>query len=256
MYSRPSASQMRLPSPRSMKGGTPPTARKARTGEFTPPGMILRERSNNRSFFEAMCSEHRCKLPRAVLDVFGIEQGADHCDRIDTCIDQGLSVVTRDPSDRHDGAAKTRLGIAIQRERRAHRAGLGRGSKRAAERDVVCAGVTSGHGELEIVVAGGAQDLGRSEALARRSDRPVLAPEVQPVGPDRFGELEIVVDDERNARCTAQCEQRPALLAPQKGIRGFAAVLDDARPAGEGERYLSCELRGAALVGGDRVKAP
>src|SRR5215831_11744262 len=225
MYSRASASQMRLPSPRSMKGGTPPTARKARTGEFTPPGMILRERSNNRSFFEVMCSEHRCKLSRAMLDVFGIEQSADHCDRIDACVDQGLGVVTRDPADRHDGAVETRLGLAKQRERRADRVGLGRGSKRAAERDIVCAGVTSGHGESELVVAGGAQDLGRSEALARRSDRPVLATEVQPVGTDRLGELEIVVDDERNARRTAQREQRPALLAPQEGIRGFAPVL-------------------------------
>src|SRR5215467_10823498 len=158
MYSRESASQMRLPSPRSMKGGTPPTARKARTGELTPPGMILRERSNNRSFFEAICSEHRCKLPRAVLDVFGIEQVADHCDRIDAYIDQGLGVVARDPADRDDGAAETRLGLAIQRERRADRAGLGPGSKRAAERDVVRTEFTSGHGESELVVAGGAQD--------------------------------------------------------------------------------------------------
>src|SRR2546425_1058119 len=31
---------MREPCACSMKGGVPPTARKARTGEFTPPGMI------------------------------------------------------------------------------------------------------------------------------------------------------------------------------------------------------------------------
>src|SRR5579864_5424894 len=39
MYSLPSASHMREPSPRTMNGGSPPTARKARTGEFTPPGI-------------------------------------------------------------------------------------------------------------------------------------------------------------------------------------------------------------------------
>src|SRR5579872_1520826 len=39
MYSLPSASHMREPSPRTMKGGSPPTARKARTGESTPPGI-------------------------------------------------------------------------------------------------------------------------------------------------------------------------------------------------------------------------
>src|SRR5215831_13378994 len=109
MYARPSASQMRLPSPRSMKRGAPPTARKARTGEFTPPGMVLRERSNSSSFFDAMGSKHVRELPRALLDVLGVEQRADHGDRIDARIDQDPRVAARDPADRHDGAAESRL---------------------------------------------------------------------------------------------------------------------------------------------------
>src|SRR5574340_337630 len=44
MYWLPSASQRREPSPRTMKGGSPPTARKARTGELTPPGMTASAR--------------------------------------------------------------------------------------------------------------------------------------------------------------------------------------------------------------------
>src|SRR6516225_4137535 len=39
MYWLPSASQTCGPSPRTKKGGSPSTERKARTGEFTPPGM-------------------------------------------------------------------------------------------------------------------------------------------------------------------------------------------------------------------------
>src|SRR5215472_1725154 len=114
MYSRPSASQMRLPSPRSMKRGTPPTARKARTGEFTPPGMVLRERSNNSSFFEAMCDENRCELARALPDVFGVEQVADHGDCIDARVDEGSCVPPRDPSDRDNGTPQGCLGFAVQ----------------------------------------------------------------------------------------------------------------------------------------------
>src|SRR2546426_977840 len=38
-YERPSTSQIRAPSPRATKNGSPPTPRKARTGLFTPPGM-------------------------------------------------------------------------------------------------------------------------------------------------------------------------------------------------------------------------
>src|SRR5699024_9783366 len=46
MYALPSMSTSWLPAPWSMNGGTPPTARNARTGLFTPPGMTLRAASN------------------------------------------------------------------------------------------------------------------------------------------------------------------------------------------------------------------
>src|ERR1700741_2626826 len=44
MYSLPSTSVMHAPWPRWMIGASPPTARKARTGEFTPPGMSFSAR--------------------------------------------------------------------------------------------------------------------------------------------------------------------------------------------------------------------
>src|SRR5579859_7013281 len=46
-YSRPSASVSQGPWPETMKRGVPPTALKARTGEFTPPGVTTDARSNN-----------------------------------------------------------------------------------------------------------------------------------------------------------------------------------------------------------------
>src|SRR5215216_3889081 len=45
MYSLPSASQIRAPSPRAATIGSPPTPRNARTGEFTPPGNSSRARA-------------------------------------------------------------------------------------------------------------------------------------------------------------------------------------------------------------------
>ncbi|CAM5304096.1 hypothetical protein SALBM311S_11518 [Streptomyces alboniger] len=45
-YSRPSASVRYGPVPDTMNRGVPPTARKARTGEFTPPGVTAAARSN------------------------------------------------------------------------------------------------------------------------------------------------------------------------------------------------------------------
>ncbi len=48
-YSRPSASTTYGPWPRTMNLGVPPTARKARTGELTPPGMTAPARAINAS---------------------------------------------------------------------------------------------------------------------------------------------------------------------------------------------------------------
>src|SRR5262245_17806716 len=45
MYSRPSSATTRAPHALAMKRGSPPTARKARTGLLTPPGMTARARS-------------------------------------------------------------------------------------------------------------------------------------------------------------------------------------------------------------------
>src|SRR5439155_25509224 len=43
----PSASVSRAPCPETINRGVPPTAWNARTGEFTPPGVTVRARSNS-----------------------------------------------------------------------------------------------------------------------------------------------------------------------------------------------------------------
>src|SRR5471032_718570 len=52
MYCLPSASQKYGPCARSMNHGVPPTERNARTGEFTPPGMVFWARSKRASFLD------------------------------------------------------------------------------------------------------------------------------------------------------------------------------------------------------------
>ena len=62
MYELPSSSWRRAFSPLAMKTGSPPTPRKARTGEFTPPGNSDFARSNSRrdfsSFREGMAGSY------------------------------------------------------------------------------------------------------------------------------------------------------------------------------------------------------
>src|SRR5579863_8325349 len=59
MNSFSSASQMCEPLPRTMNGGSPPTEPKARTGEFTPPGIMLSARC---------CRRRDCSTFREVVD--------------------------------------------------------------------------------------------------------------------------------------------------------------------------------------------
>src|SRR5579863_8151377 len=58
MYPFSSASQMCDPLPRTMNGGSPPTDLNARTGEFTPPGIMLSARS---------CRRRDCSVLRDVV---------------------------------------------------------------------------------------------------------------------------------------------------------------------------------------------
>src|SRR5271156_1740410 len=59
MYSFSSASQMCEPFPRTINGGSPPTEANARTGEFTPPGIMLSARC---------CKRRDCSTFRDVVD--------------------------------------------------------------------------------------------------------------------------------------------------------------------------------------------
>src|SRR5438067_12362007 len=54
MYELPSSSWRCAFSPLAMKSGSPPTPRKARTGEFTPPGNNDFARSNSRLDFSSL----------------------------------------------------------------------------------------------------------------------------------------------------------------------------------------------------------
>src|SRR5580765_5343921 len=248
MYSRPSASHRRLPLPRTMKRGVPPTARNARTGELTPPGMTFRERSNSSSFFEVMAVEHPGEFPRAILYVRRVEQGADHGDGIGSRVDQGPRVFDGDAPDRDYRAGQAELRFPVEREGRTRSVGLGCRDKGAAEGDVIGSGGTRIRSEIEPVVAGRPQDLARPQADSRRGDGQVLAAEVQAVGAQGLGQLEVVVDDERNAHVAADREQGRALLAAQRSVRGFVSVLDQARTACESKAHFAHQRGGARLV--------
>src|SRR6266852_3740898 len=84
MYSRPSSSIKRAPRPSRKNTGVPPTARNARTGEFTPPGMSLCERSKSARLRSYMLvsgcgrSEQASERLRGRAHLGGAEERGDH----------------------------------------------------------------------------------------------------------------------------------------------------------------------------------
>src|SRR3954470_7231423 len=71
-YSWPSASVRYGPRPDTMNLGVPPTARKARTGEFTPPGVTALARANSASDAGASLAEvmpSSCRQQQAAADL-------------------------------------------------------------------------------------------------------------------------------------------------------------------------------------------
>src|SRR6478735_7013028 len=62
---------MKGPSARAMKRGVPPTARKARTGELTPPGITRCARSNSSALVDtARASDARGLVRQGLLGAF------------------------------------------------------------------------------------------------------------------------------------------------------------------------------------------
>src|SRR5579859_3735872 len=100
MYSFSSASHTCDPLPRTMNGGSPPTERKARTGEFTPPGIMDSARC---------CKRRDCSVLReVVVGINSSRQGENGCHGISFIVanlGQPLTIAARaNSSDIHQSA--------------------------------------------------------------------------------------------------------------------------------------------------------
>src|SRR6185503_4926900 len=96
MYFAPSASQTCAPLPRVKKRGVPPTARKARTGEFTPPGVTFWARSKSSTF---RVIEERSETRSSGFHIGRPEERRDHRQCIGAGVEQRLAVFDRDAAD-------------------------------------------------------------------------------------------------------------------------------------------------------------
>src|SRR5260221_13310029 len=90
MYSRPSSSTRRAPRPSRKNTGVPPTARNARTGELTPPGISRWDRSNS-SLLRSYMGIRGCEAVekarergRCAAHVGVIEKRRDHREHLRT----------------------------------------------------------------------------------------------------------------------------------------------------------------------------
>src|SRR5258708_37240596 len=112
MYSRPSSSTRCAPCPSRKKTGVPPTARNARTGELTPPGISCCERSKRARLRSCITAFSRCgfvearERARGALDVGRLEERRDHGEQVGAGLHHARSIVDRDAADRRYGEAR------------------------------------------------------------------------------------------------------------------------------------------------------
>src|SRR5947199_1997981 len=93
MYSLPSASQIREPCPRTMNGGSLSTALKARTGEFTPPGITCSAR---------FCRRRDSSSLRDILGIFLVIDGPSQSQKLLTAEFAEDREVRREKDTRND----------------------------------------------------------------------------------------------------------------------------------------------------------
>src|SRR5207237_3921014 len=131
MYSRASSSRTRAPRPSRKNTGVPPTAPNARTGEFTPPGMSSRDRSNSARLVSYIVSvgrrEQQRQRARRGADIVRIENGGNDGEHVGAGGDDAGRVVRRDAADRGDRKSREALCLGEVRRR-------GAGSDRLAAR--------------------------------------------------------------------------------------------------------------------------
>src|SRR5689334_22284024 len=170
MYSRPSSSTKRAPRPSRTKTGVPPTATKARTGEFTPPGMSSSERSKSarlRSYIaiaSAIAAIERGEGARGGRDILRLEDRRYHREHVGSGLDDARRVLGRDSSDGGDRQARGLRRRGDGGELGAPRVRLGRRGEHASHRDVVRTRRARVSRAPRIVVARYADDQMRQQA--------------------------------------------------------------------------------------------
>ena len=96
---------------------------------------------------------------------------------------------------------------------------------------------------LDAAIARNAENPIRAEAVPRIRNGAVVTADMQSLGVHGEREIEVVVDDERDAVAPAQGRERARLGEPQRGIGDLVAVLHEARAAWV--RFTEANARGA-----------
>jgi hypothetical protein len=130
MYSRPSSSVRRAPRPSRKNTGVPPTARKARTGEFTPPGKEAL--GSLKQLFAAFVHgsgplraiEESGEGARRGTHVGGVEERGDDGEHVGARGHHARRVLQGDAADRRHRQARSGARMREVLERGARRAGL------------------------------------------------------------------------------------------------------------------------------------
>ena len=165
-----------------------------------------------------------------------------HCKQIGTGRNEPNGIFRCNPTDGNDGLGDDRGRLNQYVNTACGSIGLGSRRKEAAEGDIIRAFIYRRNCASERVITGYADDdLGSQNAPGRWQGRVVLA-KVNAICMDRISQVDIVIDDQRNAIFAAKQPQSRCPFQAFSTVVEFIPVLNGDGAARQGRRHHRFEL--------------
>ena len=113
------------------------------------------------------------------------------------------------------------------------RQGLGGGREEASEGHIVGPRRDGRAGGIQVLVTGGTEPKRGGQTGARCGQIAIVSAQMHAIGPDREGQLNIVVDDQPRPVGLGQGTQGRGLFGTETRRSRFVAVLEDSAACGE-----------------------
>jgi len=147
------------------------------------------------------------KTSGCIFDVILTEYGRDNRQHIGPGIDQFFTVHPGNPANSDNGYGETLSGLRQQIDSRVHRVWFDTGWKKTSEGNIVCTVSFGINRPIQVVIAGYPDNGIGSDLPACSFWVGILSAQMDTVGPDFAGQVDVIVNNKGYIVFSAQCLQ-------------------------------------------------